>query len=117
MFEASDALVNEWLLDHGQNAVLHLSLGEAPRLVWHPAYLGAFGSDVGMFSVADLLRRGWTEYSIKKLLGKPDAFATVDHFLNFRGKRTYSADRVAAGEGSADFLKVVDRRRRRLAQT
>jgi hypothetical protein len=53
--------------------------------------------------IQDLYSRGWTESLVKKFLGKPDRWESVDHFRNFTGKRTYFLGRIQAAEASEEF--------------
>lgn len=60
--------------------------------------------------------RGWTETLVKRFLGKPDQWATVDHWANYAGKRTYFLERVQQAEKSESFCEAFSKsvRRRKL---
>ena len=62
-----------------------------------------------------LKERGWTDTLIKRFLGEPDRWATVSHWANFTGKRTYFLERVQFAEESSEFkesyLKSLRRRK------
>ncbi len=65
--------------------------------------------------VLSLKDRGWTDTLIANYLGRPDRWATVEHYRDFRGKRTYHLARVEQAELSdeflADFEKSLSRRK------
>lgn len=80
------------------------------------------------YSLADLLRRGWTKSIIRTLLGPPDEMARNPHYLMGGRMKVYSHGRVHAAEQLPDFkeltaklprnkgTKPIQRRRRALAQ-
>jgi hypothetical protein len=65
---------------------------------------------------ADLYERGWTETLIKQFLVHPDRMRTVDHWLNYTGKRCYFLGRVEEAEINLGFIAAFNRslRRRKL---
>jgi hypothetical protein len=65
-----------------------------------------------------LAARGWTRSLLDRFLPQPDRWDTVDHWLNYRGKATYFAERVMAAERLGDFRQAfaISVRRRRLTQ-
>src|SRR5207248_5395511 len=56
-----------------------------------------------------LFQRGWTESLIRKYLGQPDRWETVNHWANFRGKRTYYLGRVETAEANSQFQRDYER--------
>jgi hypothetical protein len=68
--------------------------------------------------VSELLRRGWTQGLIEKLLGKPDQLMPNPHYRNGPKMRLYARVRVLQAEASPDFRAMQEGRaaRRRGAQ-
>jgi hypothetical protein len=66
------------------------------------------GNDLYL-DIHDLRHRGWTEYLVQNILGAPDRWASVSHWRNFRGKRTYFLERVQLAEASDVFQKAYRR--------
>jgi hypothetical protein len=68
--------------------------------------------------VSELLRRGWTQGLIEKLLGKPDQLTANPHHRSGPKMRLYARTRVLQAESSSDFRAVQEGReaRRRGAQ-
>jgi hypothetical protein len=56
--------------------------------------------------IRELYERGWTETLVRKYLGKPDRWKSVDHFRNYTGKRTYFLGRIEEVENSDEFLRA-----------
>ncbi len=59
--------------------------------------------------------RGWTRTLIERFLVRPDRWAPVNHYRNFKGKATYFVERVMTAERHAQFetaFKASVRRRR-----
>jgi len=56
--------------------------------------------------VSELLRRGWTQGLIEKLLGKPDQLMTNPHYRSGPKMRLYARARVLKAEASPDFRAV-----------
>lgn len=50
-----------------------------------------------------LRARGWTRTLVEKYLVKPDRWASVSHWANYKGKATYFVERVIQVESRADF--------------
>jgi hypothetical protein len=68
--------------------------------------------------VSELLRRGWTQGLIEKLLGKPDQLMPNPHHRSGPKMRLYARTRVLQAEASPDFRALQEGRpaRRRGAQ-
>ena len=68
--------------------------------------------------VSELLRRGWTQGLIEKLLGKPDQLMTNPHHRSGPKMRLYARARVLQAEASPDFraMQGVREARRRGTQ-
>ena len=68
--------------------------------------------------VSELLRRGWTQGLIEKLLGKPDQLETNPHHRSGPKMRLYALSRVLQAEASPDFRAMQELRaaRRRVVQ-
>jgi|GEM_PF-2509062 len=60
-----------------------------------------------------LAARGWTRGLVERFLKRPDSWATVAHWLNYKGKALYDTERVIATEASAEFVVAYDRSLRR----
>ena len=62
-----------------------------------------------------LATRGWTAALIERFLGKPDLWMPVNHWANWKGKRTYFLERIELAEASpefqAEFAKSARRRK------
>jgi hypothetical protein len=54
------------------------------------------GDDAFHLDRLQLAARGWTRSLIERFLPKPDRWATVDHWQNYKGKATYFVERVMA---------------------
>ena len=69
------------------------------------------------FTVEDLLTRGWTRALIERFLEPEDYRNTVNHFLNYAGKKMYQRRRVELTEASAEFEAgfMLSAKRRRLS--
>jgi hypothetical protein len=63
--------------------------------------------------VSELLRRGWTQGLIEKLLGKPDQLMTNSHHRSGPKMRLYARTRVLKAEASPDFRAVQELRKAR----
>jgi hypothetical protein len=63
--------------------------------------------------VHDLYARGWTESLIRKFLGEPDRWESVNHFRNYTGKRTYFLERIEEAESSEEFTHAYQTSLRR----
>ncbi len=50
-----------------------------------------------------LRARGWTRTLVETYLIKPDRWATVNYWANYKGKATYFVERVIQVESRADF--------------
>lgn len=55
---------------------------------------------------AALRARGWTRGLAERFLGSPDRWATVSHWLNYKGKATYFLERVMQVERSDSFKQA-----------
>jgi hypothetical protein len=69
------------------------------------------------FTVEDLLTRGWTRALIERFLEPEDYRNTVNHFLNYAGKKMYQRRRIELAETSAEFEAafMLSAKRRKLA--
>jgi hypothetical protein len=63
--------------------------------------------------VSELLRRGWTQGLIEKLLGKPDQLTPNPHYRGGPKMRLYARARVLRAEVSADFRAMQEGREAR----
>ena len=63
--------------------------------------------------VSELLRRGWTQGLIEKLLGKPDQLMANPHHRSGPKMRLYARSRVLQAEASADFRALQELREAR----
>ena len=63
--------------------------------------------------MSELLRRGWTEGLIEKLLCKLDQLMTNPHHRSGPRMRLYARSRVLQAEASADFRAVQELRQAR----
>jgi hypothetical protein len=63
--------------------------------------------------VSELLRRGWTQSLIKKLLGHPDQLERNPHHRSGPKMRLYARTRVLQAEASPDFRAVQQLREAR----
>lgn len=63
-----------------------------------------------------LYERGWTETLIKRFLGRPDRRKTVEHWLNYQGKRCYFLGRIETMEADPTWVEAFNRsvRKRKL---
>lgn len=68
--------------------------------------------------IKSLHDRGWTQGMISAFLGPPDSWEPVNHWANFKGKKTYFLERVETAERSQAFTEVFQKsaRRRRLGE-
>jgi hypothetical protein len=68
--------------------------------------------------VSELLRRGWTQGLIERLLGDPDQLERHPHYRSGPKMRLYARARVLQAEASPDFRALQEGRgaRRRGAQ-
>lgn len=55
--------------------------------------------------VRALIARGWSQGTIRRHLGEPDAWLPVDHFHDRGGKRAWLAERVLAAETTEEVRK------------
>jgi hypothetical protein len=65
-----------------------------------------------------LALRGWTASLIKRFLGDADLWLPVNHWANWKGKRTFFLERVELAEASVEFRAEFERsaRRRKLSK-
>ena len=65
-----------------------------------------------------LALRGWTASLIKRFLGDADLWLPVNHWANWKGKRTFFLERVKLAEASVEFRTEFERsaRRRKLSK-
>ena len=52
-----------------------------------------------------MAQRGWTRALIARFLRAPDRWASVNHWLNYKGKATYFVERVMAAEHQPEFKR------------
>ena len=64
-------------------------------------------------NVVQLAERGWTEWLVRRHLGKPDRWGRVDHWKNWTGKRLYHLSRVELAEDNPEFCEAFRRLIRR----
>ena len=71
--------------------------------------------DIAYLDKFKLENRGWTQTLIKEFLKKPNRWATVSHWANFKGKAEYSIEKVIQIEHSSNFVikfnKSINRRK------
>jgi hypothetical protein len=65
-----------------------------------------------------LATRGWTASLIERFLGEADLWLPVNHWANWKGKRTFHLERVELAEASDEFCAEFEKsaRRRRLSR-
>ena len=56
-----------------------------------------------------LALRGWTASLIKRFLGDADLWLPVNHWANWKGKRTFFLERVELAEASVEFRAEFER--------
>ena len=54
-----------------------------------------------------LRARGWTRTLVETFLVKPDRWATVNFWANYKGKATYFVERVMQVESRSDFRAAL----------
>ena len=71
--------------------------------------------DIAYLDKFKLETRGWTQALIKEFLIKPNRWASVSHWANFKGKAEYSIENVIQTEHSPIFVikfnKSINRRK------
>lgn len=65
-----------------------------------------------------LAMRGWTAALIERFLGEPDLWMPVNHWANWKGKRTFFLERIELAEASPEFQSEFAKsaRRRKLSK-
>lgn len=69
--------------------------------------------------VIQLAERGWTGTLIERFLGEADCWMSVNHWANWKGKRTYFLERIELAEASLEFQAEFAKsaRRRKLSRS